>query len=151
MSDDNVLDQNDIDKLMSSDSDLSADWDDSLKEEMEPAEAVPDESPAAELPSFEPTERDTSGSDLDSKSLDFILDIPLEITVELGKTKMLINDLLQLGQGSVIELTKLAGEPLEILVNNKLVARGEPVVVNEKFGVRLTDIISPIERVKRLS
>jgi flagellar motor switch protein FliN/FliY len=64
---------------------------------------------------------------------------------------MLINDLLQLGQGSVIELTKLAGEPLEILVNNKLVARGEPVVVNEKFGVRLTDIISPIERVKRLS
>jgi hypothetical protein len=62
MSDDNVLDQNDIDKLMSSDSDLSADWDDSLKEEMEPAEAVPDESPAAELPSFEPTERDTSGS-----------------------------------------------------------------------------------------
>ena len=151
MSDDNVLDQNDIDKLMSSDSDLSADWDDSLKEEMEPAEAVPGESPAAELPSFEPTERDTSGSDLDSKSLDFILDIPLEITVELGKTKMLINDLLQLGQGSVIELTKLAGEPLEILVNNKLVARGEPVVVNEKFGVRLTDIISPIERVKRLS
>ena len=151
MSDDNVLDQNDIDKLMSSDSDLSADWDDSLKEEMEPAEAVPDESPAAELPSLEPTERDTSGSDLDSKSLDFILDIPLEVTVELGKTKMLINDLLQLGQGSVIELTKLAGEPLEILVNNKLVARGEPVVVNEKFGVRLTDIISPIERVKRLS
>ncbi|MEE9435411.1 MAG: flagellar motor switch protein FliN [Candidatus Adiutricales bacterium] len=151
MSDNNALDQNDIDKLMSTDSDLSSDFDDSLKEEMEPAEAVPDESPAAELPSFEPTERDASGSDLDSKSLDFILDIPLEVTVQLGKTKMLINDLLQLGQGSVIELTKLAGEPLEILVNNKLVARGEPVVVNEKFGVRLTDIISPIERVKRLS
>lgn len=152
MSDNNVLDQNDIDKLMSSDSDLSADWDDSLKEEeMEPAEAVPDESPAADMPSFEPTEKDASGSGLDSRSLDFILDIPLEVTVELGKTKMLINDLLQLGQGSVIELTKLAGEPLEILVNNKLVARGEPVVVNEKFGVRLTDIISPIERVKRLS
>mgnify|MGYP001056873814 CR=1 FL=1 len=83
-------------------------------------------------------------------SIDFILDIPLEVTVELGRTSMLINDLLQLGQGSVIELNKLAGEPLEILVNRKLIARGEVVVVNEKFGVRLTDIVSPIERVKSL-
>ena len=83
-------------------------------------------------------------------NLDFILDIPLEVSVELGRTKMLISDLLQLGQGSVIELTKLAGEPLEILVNQKLVARGEVVVVNEKFGIRLTDIISPTERVKQL-
>jgi len=82
--------------------------------------------------------------------LDFILDIPLDVSVELGRTKMLINDLLQLGQGSVIELNKLAGEPLEILVNKKLVARGEAVVVNEKFGIRLTDIISPMERVKQL-
>ncbi len=85
------------------------------------------------------------------KSIDFILDIPLEVTVELGRTNMLINDLLQLGQGSVVELNKLAGEPLEILVNRKLIARGEVVVVNEKFGVRLTDIISPIERVQSLS
>ena len=84
------------------------------------------------------------------KDLDFLLDIPLEISVELGRTKMLINDLLQLGQGSVIELTKLAGEPLEILINQKLIARGEAVVVNEKFGVRITDIISPMERVKQL-
>jgi len=82
--------------------------------------------------------------------LEFILDIPLEISVELGRTSMLVNDLLQLGQGSVVELTKLAGEPMEILVNGKLVARGEVVVVNEKFGVRLTDIISPIDRVKSL-
>ena len=82
--------------------------------------------------------------------LDFILDIPLELSVELGKTKMLINDLLQLGQGSVVELNKLAGEPLEIYINRKLVARGEVVVVNEKFGVRLTDIISPLERVRSL-
>jgi flagellar motor switch protein FliN/FliY len=82
--------------------------------------------------------------------LDFILDIPLELSVELGKTKMLIHDLLQLGQGSVIELSKLAGEPLEIYINRKLVARGEVVVVNEKFGVRLTDIISPLERVRSL-
>ncbi len=86
----------------------------------------------------------------DSKNLDMILDIPLVVTVELGRTKMMINDLLQLGQGSVIELSKLVGEPLEILVNDKLVARGEVVVVNEKFGVRLTDIVSPMERIESL-
>lgn len=86
----------------------------------------------------------------DLHSLDFILDIPLKITVELGRTRMLIRELLQLGQGSVIELNKLAGEPLEILVNEKLIARGEVVVVNEKFGIRLTDIISPIERIEQL-
>ncbi len=85
-----------------------------------------------------------------SPDLDFILDIPLDVSVELGRTSMLVNDLLQLGQGSVIELTKLAGEPMEILVNGKLIARGEVVVVNEKFGVRLTDIVSPIDRVKSL-
>ena len=86
-----------------------------------------------------------------TKNLDLILDIPLTLTVELGRSKMIINDLLQLGQGSVIELTKLAGEPLEVLVNQKLVARGEVVVVNEKFGVRLTDIVSPVERVQSLA
>jgi flagellar motor switch protein FliN/FliY len=86
-----------------------------------------------------------------AKDLDFLLDIPLEISVELGRTKILVNDLLQLGQGSVVELSKLAGEPLEILINHKLVARGEAVVVNEKFGVRITDIISQTERVKQLS
>ncbi|HHO77250.1 MAG TPA: flagellar motor switch protein FliN [Deltaproteobacteria bacterium] len=85
-----------------------------------------------------------------SKDLDFILDIPLEVTVEMGRTRMLINDLLQLGQGSVIELNRLAGEPLDVLINNKLVARGEVVVVSEKFGIRITDIVSPLERVKRL-
>ena len=84
-------------------------------------------------------------------NLDLILDIPLSVTVELGRSKMLINDLLQLGQGSIVELTKLVGEPLEVLVNNKLVARGEVVVVNEKFGVRLTDIVTPMERVKSLA
>ncbi|MDK2921810.1 MAG: flagellar motor switch protein FliN [Desulfonauticus sp.] len=84
------------------------------------------------------------------RDLEFILDIPLTVTAQLGSTQLLINELLQLGQGSVIELNKLAGEPLEILVNGKLVARGEAVVINEKFGVRLTDIISPIERIKQL-
>jgi flagellar motor switch protein FliN/FliY len=85
-----------------------------------------------------------------SRDMDFLLDIPLEITVQLGRVRMLIKDLLQLGQGSVVELEKIAGEPMEILVNDKLVARGEVVVVNEKFGVRLTDIISPTERIRQL-
>lgn len=84
------------------------------------------------------------------RNLELILDIPLRVTVELGRTKMLVSELLNLGQGSVIELSKLAGEPMEVLVNDKLVARGEAVVVNEKFGVRLTDIISPAERVEQL-
>ena len=84
------------------------------------------------------------------QSLDFILDIPLKVTVELGRSKMAIRDILQLAQGSVIELSKFAGEPLEVLVNEKLIARGEVVVVNEKFGVRLTDIISPVERIEQL-
>lgn len=88
--------------------------------------------------------------DESTRDLDFILDIPLELAVELGRTKMQVNDLLQLGQGSIVELGKIAGEPLEIFINRKLVARGEVVVVNEKFGVRLTDIVSPLERVKSL-
>ena len=83
-------------------------------------------------------------------NLDFLLDIPLEVSVELGRSKVLISEILQLGQGSVIELNKLAGEPLEIFVNQKLIARGEVVVVNEKFGIKMTDIVSPIERVKQL-
>lgn len=82
--------------------------------------------------------------------LDFILDIPLEISVEIGRTKLLIKDLLKLNQGSVIELEKFAGEPVEIYVNGKLMARGEVVVVNERFGVRITEIISTQERIKNL-
>ena len=88
--------------------------------------------------------------DDEAKDLDFILDIPLEISVELGRTNMLVNDLLQLARGSIIELSKLAEEPMDIYINRKLFARGEVVVVNEKFGIRLTDIISPAERVKSL-
>lgn len=89
-------------------------------------------------------------SDGNRKDLDFILDIPLDVSAELGRARLLINELLQLGQGSVVELNKLAGEPLEVYVNGKIIARGEAVVINEKFGIRLTDIISPIERVKQL-
>ena len=82
--------------------------------------------------------------------LDFILDIPLTLTVELGRNRMLISELLQLGQGSVIELSKLAGEPMDVFINQMLIARGEVVVVNEKFGIRLTDIVSPAERITKL-
>lgn len=81
---------------------------------------------------------------------DLILDIPLEVSVELGKVRMLVNDILQLGQGSIIELDKPTVEPLEIYINNKLIARGEVVVVDEKFGIKVTNIISPLERVKSL-
>lgn len=83
-------------------------------------------------------------------NLDFILDIPLEITVELGRTKMLIHDLLKLGQGSVIELPKVAGETLEILANNRLIAKGDVVVMNDKYGIRLTEVISTVERLENL-
>lgn len=93
---------------------------------------------------------ESNETEIDRKSLDFILDIPLQVTVELGRTKLLVKDILQLNQGAVVELTKLAGEPLDIFVNSKLVARGEAVVVNEKFGVRLVDIVSPNERVEKI-
>jgi flagellar motor switch protein FliN/FliY len=88
------------------------------------------------------------GSEL--PNLQFILDIPLQVTVELGRKRLLVHDLLQLSQGSVIELTKQIGEPFEVLINQKLIARGEIVVINDKFGVRITDIISPLERVQQL-
>ncbi len=88
---------------------------------------------------------------MDDKKLEMILDIPLSLSVEMGRSKMLINDLLQLGQGSVIELTKLVGEPLDVFVNDKLIARGEVVVVNnEKFGIRLTEVISPSDRIQSI-
>ncbi|MGZ3775007.1 MAG: flagellar motor switch protein FliN [Pseudobdellovibrionaceae bacterium] len=91
-----------------------------------------------------------TGNATSDRNLSLILDIPLKVSVELGRTKMPVSDLLNLTQGSVIELNKLAGEPMEVYVNDKLIARGEAVVVNEKFGVRLTDIISPAERVEQL-
>ena len=82
--------------------------------------------------------------------IDFVLDIPFDVSVELGRVKMLVNDLLQLGPGSIIELTKPVGEPLHIYINNKMIAKGEVVVMDEKFGIRVTDITSPTERVKSL-
>jgi flagellar motor switch protein FliN/FliY len=85
------------------------------------------------------------------KDIDFILDIPVQLTVELGRTKIAIKNLLQLAQGSVVELDGMAGEPMDVLVNGCLVAQGEVVVVNDKFGIRLTDIITPAERIRKLN
>lgn len=85
-----------------------------------------------------------------SRNLELVMDIPIQLTVELGRTRMPIRNLLQLAQGSVVELNELAGEPLDVFVNGCLVAQGEVVVVNEKFGIRLTDIITPSERLKKL-
>ena len=121
--------------------------------EKSPAEEEPD-SPTPDAPEPESISEPAVAKPREKRekvsSMEILLDIPLEISAELGRTRMIISDLLQLGQGSVIELNKLAGEPLEILVNQKLIARGEVVVVNEKFGIRLTDIISPLERIKQL-
>lgn len=83
--------------------------------------------------------------------IDFILDIPVQLTVELGRTKIAIKNLLQLAQGSVVELDGMAGEPMDVLVNGCLIAQGEVVVVNEKFGIRLTDIITPAERIRKIN
>lgn len=83
--------------------------------------------------------------------IDFILDIPVQLTVELGRTKIAIKNLLQLAQGSVVELDGMAGEPMDVLVNGCLIAQGEVVVVNDKFGIRLTDIITPAERIRKLN
>jgi flagellar motor switch protein FliN/FliY len=85
-----------------------------------------------------------------ARRLELLLDVPLEVSVELGRARMSIQDLLNLSPGSVVELDKIAGEPLDILINDRLIARGEAVVVNDKFGVRITDIVSPSERIARL-
>jgi flagellar motor switch protein FliN len=104
--------------------------------------------PRLQLPGAKPAAREGHGET--PPNLKFILDIPLQVTVELGRKRLLVHDLLQLSQGSVIELSKQIGEPFEVLVNHKLIARGEVVVINDKFGVRITDIISPLERVQQL-
>jgi flagellar motor switch protein FliN/FliY len=106
-----------------------------------------DELKNPEVPEFKGEVQPSQGVQRD---INFILDVPLELMVVIGSTKILIQELLQLGQGSVIALDKLAGEPMEVYVNQKLIGRGEVVVVNEKFGIRLTDIVSPTERVRQL-
>ncbi len=134
----------------SSEEDLLAQWEEALQEAKEAEEKGQSPSaPEARAPQLEEFAA-SRGSDDTHPSLDFILDIPLEISVEIGRSKMIINDLLKLSQGSIIELNKMAGEPAEIYVNQRLMARGEIVVVNDRFAVRLTEIISPQERVRQL-
>ena len=96
------------------------------------------------------TDNQILSNESDNEKLELILDIPVAVTVEIGRTKMSIRNLLQLNQGGIVALDRLAGEPLDVLVNGTLVAHGEVVVVNDKFGVRLTDIVSKAERIKRL-
>ncbi len=120
---------------------------------MEEQAAVDDAMPAAEgeYEKVEATELDDSDNfQHGDVNLDVVLDIPVTIAMEIGRTRISIRNLLQLNQGSVVELDRLAGEPMDVLVNGTLVAHGEVVVVNEKFGIRLTDVISPAERIKNL-
>ncbi|MDH5430076.1 MAG: flagellar motor switch protein FliN [Nitrospirota bacterium] len=142
---------------MSEDESVDLDTFDAEKEMMEAlaqeAAAKPAGSGETSMqPSSQPSPSVPPSASLGSQdsNLDRILDIPLVLSAQLGNTRMLIKDLLQLGPGSIVELDKLAGEPLEVLVNERLVARGEVVMVNEKFGIRLTDVISATERVKKL-
>jgi flagellar motor switch protein FliN/FliY len=102
-------------------------------------------------------ESNTSDASQDNRSeqnekydMDLILDLPLDVSVELGKVKIPVNELLQLGRGSILELTKPVGEPLDIYINNKLIAKGEVVILDDKFGIRVADIINPVDRVKSL-
>jgi flagellar motor switch protein FliN/FliY len=125
------------------------DWGAAMAEqEQTEAAALPAEPASASL--F----KDFSGGEIKTgmhNDIDFILDIPVQLTVELGRTKIAIKNLLQLAQGSVVELDGMAGEPMDVLVNGCLIAQGEVVVVNEKFGIRLTDIITPSERIRKLN
>lgn len=142
----NLVENEDDPKNSANDNDEEVSWDD-VQEDLEKSRIT---TPPADVSDMKFKEIREAGKADSSLNLDFIMDIPLTLTVELGRSRMLINELLQLGQGSVIELTKIAGEPMDIFVNQRLIARGEVVVVNEKFGVRLTDIVSPAERVGML-
>jgi flagellar motor switch protein FliN len=119
------------------------------------AQAMEEESASSGKQSMSATPANGNGADKGksngaSPDLDVILDIPVRISMEVGSTAITIRNLLQLNQGSVIELDRLAGEPLDVLVNGTLIAHGEVVVVNDKFGIRMTDVISPSERIKKL-
>jgi len=127
------------------DSSAEADWGEALAEQAQ-AEAAADAEPAP-MKNLQPEE---GGSTLEDVSLDVILDIPVNISMQVGSTKISIRNLLKLNQGSVVELDRLAGEPLDVMVNGTLIAHGEVVVVNEKYGIRLTDVISAQERIKKL-
>lgn len=116
-------------------------------EQKKAAEALHQEAPVMQFKEF----GDKTALQGEHQDLDFILDIPVQMTVELGRTKITIKNLLRLAQGSVVELDGLAGEPMDVLINGFLIAQGEVVVVNDKFGIRMTDIITPSERIKKLN
>ena len=121
-------------------------WEDALSEQSDAISAAKN----METPELEHLEEDDVGTTIQDASLDVILDIPVSISMEVGSTKISIRNLLKLNQGSVVELDRLAGEPLDVLVNGTLIAHGEVVVVNEKYGIRLTDVISAAERIQKL-
>ena len=121
------------------------------EEQVEAAPAPAAAQPQAQSAQFQELQEEIAGITDGEVNLDSILDVPVTISMEIGRTKIPIRNLLQLNQGSVVELDRLAGEPMDVLVNGTLIAQGEVVVVNEKFGIRLTDVISPADRVKRLS
>ncbi|WKJ91060.1 flagellar motor switch protein FliN [Methylomonas montana] len=127
-----------------------ADWGEALKEQASAAKNNSQGFATAEFPEFDEHKSKNSGPSGDEVKLDVILDVPVTVSLEIGRTKINIRNLLQLNQGSVVELDRFAGEPMDVLVNGTLVAHGEVVVVNDKFGIRLTDIISPSERVRKL-
>jgi flagellar motor switch protein FliN/FliY len=136
------------DEIDNEDVAVEDDWAAAMAEQADAeAGAAVVEAPTAEFDDLEDTSAGPAG---DEANLDVILDIPVTISMEIGRTHISIRNLLQLNQGSVVELDRLAGEPMDVLVNGTLVAHGEVVVVNEKFGIRLTDVISPAERVKKL-
>nr|WP_229427563.1 flagellar motor switch protein FliN [Methylomonas fluvii] len=135
---------------MNEQADAEADWGDALKEQANAAKSSQQGFAAAEFPEFNEQKSRNNGPSSDEVKLDVILDVPVTVSLEIGRTKINIRNLLQLNQGSVVELDRFAGEPMDVLVNGTLVAHGEVVVVNDKFGIRLTDIISPSERVRKL-
>lgn len=134
---------------MNEQAEVEADWGDAMKEQQAGGAQSGGGYTAAEFPNLDDMKQKQYTS-IDEVKLDVILDVPVTVSLEIGRTKINIRNLLQLNQGSVVELDRFAGEPMDVLVNGTLVAHGEVVVVNDKFGIRLTDIISPSERVRKL-
>ncbi len=132
-----------------SEADAADDWAAAMAEQ-EVVDQAEDADSGADAMDFEEFDNNPTAGKATSPELDIILDIPVTISMEVGSTAITIRNLLQLNQGSVVELDRLAGEPLNVLVNGTLIAHGEVVVVNEKFGIRMTDVISPAERIKKL-
>ena len=166
MADEEVVEEEQAEEELE-DGDAESDLD-SLMSEVEAKESAEDSGVGGDLSSLVSDSSEEKSQDLDSMlssaqqvsisedqeeegmSLDLLLEMPLTVTFEVGRAKMLISDLLSLGQGSVLDLHRLVGESLDLFVNNRLIARGEVVVINEKFGARLTEIIPPEERTKRM-